>query len=93
MRSMGKVPSRVDLASFFSAVHHVKPLPETKGVDLHDLDVSTRPDLFGNRKTQVYVTVRPKYPPPPPPPLSPGLNVVKLTVLKSEFLRSDESSK
>lgn len=60
MRSMGKVPSRVDLASFFSAVHHVKPLPETKGVDLHDLDVSTRPDLFGNRQTQDDVTVRPK---------------------------------
>lgn len=59
MRSNGKVPSRVDLASFFSAVHHVKPLPdEVKAVDLHDLDVSTRPDLFSQSRDDV--TIRPK---------------------------------
>lgn len=45
MRSMGKQPSRQDLASYFSAVHHVRPLPDgaAPAVDLHDLDVSTRP--------------------------------------------------
>lgn len=60
MRSRGKVPSRMDLASFFSAVHAVKPLPDGKLPDQHDLDVSTRPDLFGKKQTVDDVTVRPR---------------------------------
>ena len=67
MRSKGKVPSRVDLASFFnqksfSAVHAVKPLSENpvKGVDPHDLDVSTRPDAFRKTQSREDITSRPR---------------------------------
>lgn len=61
MRSRGKEPSRLDLASFFSAVHTVRPLPDPKHADPHDLDVSTRPDLYGKRQTVDDITVRPRY--------------------------------
>lgn len=60
MRSNGRNPSRMDLASFFSNVHRVRPLPDSKHTDPHDLDVSTRPDLFGKRQTIDDVTVRPR---------------------------------
>lgn len=56
MRSMGQAPSRQDLASFFSAVHPIKPL-DVSTVDTRDLDISTRPTL--NRAPED-VTVRPR---------------------------------
>ena len=43
MRVKGKTPSRQDLASFFSAVHPIRPLGDASKLDPHDLDVSTRP--------------------------------------------------
>ena len=58
MRSKGKKPSRQDLASYFSAVHHVRPLPDgvSPAVDPHDLDISTRPDpLSGHQPSSADV--------------------------------------
>ena len=39
IRSTGRMPSRMDLESFFSAVHHIKPLEYSNP----HADISTRP--------------------------------------------------
>ena len=59
MRSVGRIPSRLDLEGFFTAVHHVKPLKESDALpeptspervsermpleDQRKLDITTRP--------------------------------------------------
>lgn len=42
MRSVGKTPSRQDLAGFFKAVHQLRPLPTAGPVDPLEMELSTR---------------------------------------------------